>query len=135
MQIAIGGIMHESDTRPLPTDLAASGARRGAEILERWRDTPPRDGRVTSRGAARWGFDVVPDADGLGARPAGPVTREAFETLTGELSAAGRACGRLDAMLLACHGADGAPEEHPDADGEIIRRVREALGPRAPRCL
>src|SRR3569833_2919900 len=65
------------------------------------------------------------------ATPGGTVTGDAFETLTGELIESLRRAGPIDGMLLAVHGAM-VSESYPDADGEIIRRVRAALGPDLP---
>jgi len=55
------------------------------------------------------------------------VTAEAFESLCGqivELLAEGKP---LDGVMLALHGAM-VSEKFADADGEIVRRLREALG-------
>lgn len=131
MRIAIGGIMHESNTFvALPTDLADFSAHHhGAEIIAHWADSHHEVAGYIE-GAERNGFEAVPTVMAW-ATPAGPITRRAFETLTGELIAAIRAAGPLDGMLLACHGA-AVSEEYSDADGEIIRRVREALPPELP---
>ncbi len=57
--------------------------------------------------------------------------REAFERLAAELLDAIAAAGPLDGLLLALHGATVAAN-FPDADGEILRRVRAQLGPDIP---
>lgn len=132
MRIAIGGIMHESNTfAATPTELAAFGARRavGEEIVERWRETHHEMAGFI-QGAGEWGYDLSPTLM-AGATPAGPVTAEAFETLTAELLQRLGDASAPDAMLLALHGAM-VSEDYPDADGEILRRVREALGPKVP---
>src|SRR4051812_45867437 len=105
MRIAVGGIMHESNTFvSLPTDLPAFHAHHhGAEIFGRWGDSHHEMAGYLE-GAGRSGFEAVPTMM-ASATPAGPITHDAFETLTGELIAAIRAAGRLDGMLLACHGA------------------------------
>jgi microcystin degradation protein MlrC len=66
--------------------------------------------------------------------PGGRVRRGTFETLTNDLL--GRITialrdGRLDGVLLALHGAM-VSEALADAEGEILRRVRRAIGPDVP---
>jgi microcystin degradation protein MlrC len=132
MRIALGGIMHESNTFvALPTDLPAFSPRHhhGEAVVQQWQDTHHEVAGFI-QGGRELGFDLVPTLLAW-ATPAGPVTADAFETLTGELTAAIREAPGLDGMLLACHGAM-VSQEYPDADGEIIRRVREALGPDMP---
>jgi microcystin degradation protein MlrC len=63
------------------------------------------------------------------ATPAGDTTRVAYETLRdgilGELTAA----LPVEAVLLNLHGAMIA-DAYPDAEGDLVRRVREIVGPR-----
>lgn len=132
MRIAIGGILHESNTfATTPTDLAAFAARHdsGARVLENW-STTHHEVAGFIQGAETFGYQLYPTMVAA-ATPAGPVTAEAFETLTAELLDALRQAPPLDGMLLAVHGAM-VSEEFPDGDGEIIRRVREVLGPDLP---
>lgn len=72
------------------------------------------------------GLDVVPlfHAD---LNPMGTITKEAFETLIGRMLDRLRDEGPWDVVLLALHGAAVA-EHEPDADGEIITRVRHLVG-------
>jgi microcystin degradation protein MlrC len=130
MRIAIGGILHESNTfAPASTPLAAFGVRRGEEIVAAHRDTFHEVAGFL-RGGAECGLDLVPTLL-AGATPAGTVAADAFETLVGELVERLREVKPLDGVLLALHGAM-AVEGFPDGDGEVVRRVREALGPELP---
>lgn len=63
--------------------------------------------------------------------PIGLITREAFDTLVGEMLESLRAGGPRDGVLLANHGAAVA-EHHHDVDGEIAVRVRALVGPDVP---
>jgi len=64
------------------------------------------------------------------AGPGGYVTTEAFEALTEPLiSAASK--GGYDGILLSLHGAM-VTDDHPDGEGEILRRLREVVGPDLP---
>ncbi|MFM2113886.1 MAG: hypothetical protein RL643_844, partial [Actinomycetota bacterium] len=59
--------------------------------------------------------------------PMGTITREAFEALVGRMLERLTSEGPWDVVLLALHGAAVA-EHQPDADGEIIARVRQLVG-------
>jgi microcystin degradation protein MlrC len=125
VRVVVGGIMHESNTfASVRTGLAGFRIDRGPELIARWAGTHHEmAGFLEGAALARW--DLIPTVM-AGATPAGPVTAEAFETVLGELTAAIRAADAVDGMLLAVHGAMVA-DGYPDGDGEIIRRVREAL--------
>lgn len=68
--------------------------------------------------------------------PSGPLTRECFEDLMARLLAGLRNAGDLDGVYLCLHGAMGVsgldlPRES-SPEGEIVRRVREVIGPDIP---
>ena len=65
------------------------------------------------------------------AQPSGHVTRDAFERVSAMLLTSLRGAGSFDAIYLDLHGAMVA-EHVDDADGELLRRVRELAGPRLP---
>ena len=130
MRIAIGGIMHESNTfSSVPTTLADFSVQRGAEILTEWGQSQHEMGGFIE-GASRFGFEIYPTLM-TGATPAGPVTDDALDHLVGELIDRIKAAPPLDAVLLALHGAM-VVESFPDGDAEVLRRVRAALGPAFP---
>ncbi len=131
--IAMGGIMHESDTfNPAKTGLADFTRRpttpRETALAEWAKSNDEISGYI--EGARKYGLDLLPVLM-ASATPKGPVTDQAFETLTGELIAQLRAAPRLDGVLLALHGAM-VVESYPHADAEIVRRLREALGTKLP---
>src|SRR5262245_17471495 len=102
MRIAIAGIMHESNTfNPLPTDLPAfheQGLSFGADLYREWRDAHHEVGGFLAS-ANRLGFEPVPLMMAW-ATPSGPVTRRAFDELTGRLIERFRT-ERPDGLLLA----------------------------------
>lgn len=65
------------------------------------------------------------------AMPSGPLTADAFRDLREMLLTRLAEAGELDGLVLSLHGAMAA-EGFPDADGQIISEVREALGPDRP---
>ena len=121
--IAIGGIMHESNTfSDTPTDFEAFHISVGDEIIDAWADTHHEMGGFI-QGAAQNGYTLYPTLMAA-ATPAGRVTDAAFDRLTEML------LQRLkvpkpnpEGLLLALHGAM-VVESYPDGDGEVLRRLR-----------
>jgi microcystin degradation protein MlrC len=132
MRIAVGGILHESNTFAAGrTGLAEFAAHhhRGAEGIAHWRGTHHELAGFI-HGGEREGLELYPTIMAT-ATPGGVVTAEAFDTLAGELVQSLRQAPKLDGLLLALHGAM-VSEEYPDADGEILRKVRQVVGPDFP---
>ncbi len=126
MRVAIGGIMHESNSfSPAPTDLEAFSVQRTHEMISWWQETYHEVGGFIE-GAAHHGYELFPTLMAH-ATPSGKVTAEALETLVAELLDRLKNAPPLDGLLLALHGAM-VSETYPDGDGEIVRRVRETLG-------
>ena len=136
-RIAIGGFQHETNTfAPSPADYAAFeagggwpgvkygepifGALEGANI--------PAQGAVQALRAA--GHVLVGTAWGA-ASPSAQVTRDAFERILGELVSRLKGALPVDGVYLDLHGAM-VSEAYDDGEGEILRRVRAAIGPHVP---
>lgn len=132
MRIAIAGFMHESNTwNPLRTDRSAFAAQSlifGPALLDEWREAHHEVGGFIES-AAKEGFEPVPLLMAW-ATPSGPVVDAVLEEVTGYLIEQLRQ-QRPDGLLLALHGAMVA-ESFPDADGEVLSRLRRALGPDFP---
>jgi microcystin degradation protein MlrC len=136
-RIAIGGFQHETNTfSSIPAtfaDFAAPdawpGLTRGDAMLEAVAGINlPAAGFVQEARALH--HELVPLA-WCAAQPSGPVTRDAYERVATLLLDDLRAHGAVDAVYLDLHGAMVA-EHHDDADGEILRRVRNVVGPAVP---
>jgi microcystin degradation protein MlrC len=129
VRIAIGGLMHESNTfaagRTDVAAFAAGGLETGDGIYARWGEAHHEVGGFFE-GARQFGFDAVPTLMGT-AIPAGPLTAEAYGELSDRLLTAIAGAGLVDAVLLALHGAMVA-EGEPDADGALLERVRSLIG-------
>lgn len=65
------------------------------------------------------------------AQPAGKTTRAVYECLRDEILADLRAALPVDAVLLSLHGAMVA-EGYDDAEGDLLVRVRQIVGPDIP---
>jgi microcystin degradation protein MlrC len=128
MRIAVAGFLHESNTfNALRTDRAAfadQGLAFGADLLNEWRDAHHEMGGFLES-AKTLGFDPVPLLMAW-ATPSGPVVDEVFDEITGRLIE-GLKRERPDGLLLALHGAM-VSEDFPDADGEVLSRLRQAVG-------
>lgn len=132
-RIAIGGFQHETNTfAPFPTTLdlfeqqgAWPGLVEGADLLE----TMDGLNLPTSGFMSASSHELVPLL-WCYAEPGGYVAKEAFDTITGRL-VDGICATKPDAVFLELHGAM-VTEAYPDAEAEILRRVRDAVGPDMP---
>jgi microcystin degradation protein MlrC len=135
-RIAIGGFLHESHSfAPHPTAFAdflhPAGfppLSEGEAMIDAVRGTSvPTAGALGV--AESEGIDVVPLSWCL-ANPAGPVQDEAFERIAALLCAQlsrALAAAPLDGVYLDLHGA-AVVDSFPDAEGELLRRVRAIAG-------
>ncbi len=124
--IAIGGIMHESNTFcETPTDYAAFSQTISRYLLDAWADTH-HEMTGFIQGASQYNYTVYPTIM-ASATPAGPVTDDAFNRLTEILIQHLKAAPKHEGLLLALHGAM-VTESYPDGDGEVLRRLRDAFG-------
>lgn len=132
MRIAIGGFMHESNTfAPLPADLRRfreGSLTYGPAVVSLWSEAHHEVGGFVA-GAEAYGYDLVPTAMAW-ATPSGPVTDDFFEYHTDAILTGCR-MAEADGVLLSLHGAMVTPT-HPDADAEVLRRLRAAVGPNVP---
>jgi microcystin degradation protein MlrC len=136
-RIAVGGFQHETNTfSPVLATFADfeapdawPGLTRGAGVFEAVAGINlPAAGFVQE---ARSLHHALHPLAWCSAQPSGRVTRDAFERIAALLLEDLRACGRLDAVYLDLHGAM-VTEHLDDADGELLRRVRAAVGADVP---
>ncbi len=132
-RIAVAGISHESNSFfPSKTGLADFDGRTSSSAEEMLRGWAKSKSTVSGyvEGARRFDLELVPTLV-TGAAPKGPVTDEAFHTLMDEMIRRLKAAPKLDGLLLANHGAM-VVESYPHGDAEVVRRLREVLGPDFP---
>ncbi|MCL4401766.1 MAG: M81 family metallopeptidase [Acidobacteria bacterium] len=131
--IAVAGMSHESDSfNPAKTTLEDFHWPPG-DNREEWLRTNAGQNTIAAgyiEGAGKYGLALYP-AVVVQATPKGPVTDEAFETITAEMIRRIKRLPKLDGVLLALHGAM-VVESYPHGDTELVRRVRQAVGPRIP---
>lgn len=133
MRIALGSLKQESNTfAPTDSDLEffrADTLVAGADVLEFGRRT-----RVELSGfldaLAERGATPVP-LIAAHACSGGPLRRDAFDVLVGDLLQRLRAALPVDAVLLSLHGAL-VLADHSDGDGLVLRAVRDLVGPEIP---
>jgi microcystin degradation protein MlrC len=138
MRVISGGIQHETNTfskgltttkdfirdSHLGDDLSG-----GEAIAVRYANTETIHGGYLA-GAEQAGLELVPVLN-TRAYPSGIVEKESFDYLKGLLVRRIEQAMPADGILLDLHGAM-VTEEHEDADAEILRAVKEAVGPDIP---
>lgn len=136
-RVAIGGFMHETNT------FAPSKAR-FEDFARGWGPLPFVRGEeivaqvgginIGIAGALEYaqkaGWDVCP-ALWCGATPSAHVEASAYERIVSELIERIRSFGPLDGIYLDLHGAMVA-EHVDDGEGELLKRLRDAVGPDIP---
>ena len=136
-RIAVGGFQHETNTfSPHPATLldfetpdAWPGLVRGPAMLEAVEGINlPAAGFVAEARELR--HELLP-LTWCAAQPSGRVTRAAYEHISALLLDDLQRAGNLDAVYLDLHGAMVA-EHIDDGDGDLLRRVRLAVGPDIP---
>ena len=136
MRVLIAGYQHETNTFG-PTKADWSAFNRGSTfpafihgraMLDRLTGVNlPAGGFIDA--SRRRGWQLVPSS-WCGATPSSYVTEDAFERISGSILA-DVAKGGFDAVYLDLHGA-GVAEHVDDTEGELIERVRKAVGPDIP---
>jgi len=124
---------HETNTfSTIPTDrrqFEARDLRYGGELLEAYRGTGTCLGGMIEGAAAR-AVTLVPSV-AAAASPAGRVVADFYAETKRRLLDDLRGAGRLDGVLLDLHGAM-VPESLEDGEGDLLRAVRETVGPAVP---
>src|SRR6267143_1878714 len=136
-RIAVGGFLHETNTFA-PTkavyDAFVQGGGwppmlQGAKLLEKMRNVNVgMAGFVPAAETESW--ELVPTI-WCAASPSAHVTTDAYERVAKAIVDGIKAAGSIDGVYLDLHGAMVA-EHLDDGEGEILARVREAIGKDLP---
>lgn len=132
MKILIAGFHHETNTfapSRATYDMFINGdgwpaMKRGVDVLSLRSANVPVAGFLAAMDAA--GHELMPVL-WAAANPSGPVTKDAFEKIAGEIIAAARRHD-IDAIYLDLHGAM-VTEHLDDGEGELLARLRAATRP------
>lgn len=134
-RIAVGGFQHETNTfAPLPATWKEFEAARnwpgyteGPALFDTFAGLNLGFSGFVEAAAAH---DLVPLL-WCEAAPSGTVQQAAFDRITGRMCEMLADAGPLDAVYLDLHGAM-VTDDHVDGEAEILRRVREVVGPDLP---
>ncbi|MED5620076.1 M81 family metallopeptidase [Ideonella sp. BN130291] len=136
MRVFVAGFQHETNTfAPTKADWAAFQAGAGYPAVSRGEamleligpSSLPMGGFI--RSARERGWTLLPSI-WAGASPSAHVTKDAFERISAA-AIEDLQRGGFDAVYLDLHGA--AVAEHlDDAEGELLARIREVIGPQMP---
>ena len=137
MRIAIGGFLHETNTfapskagyDDFAGGVGSGGMFAGAGIAEALGGTNAGTAGALAVAEAE-GWEVVPTL-WTATSPSAHVTEDAFERIAGRLVAEIAGAGRLDGVYLDLHGAM-VTEHLDDGEGELLRRLRAAVGEDLP---
>ena len=128
-RIAIAQFSHESNSfNPSPTRYE-DFSQRPLNLIDEWRKNKDEIAGYLE-GSDKYRFEVVPILLAI-ATPKGPVTDDALTRITAGIISGLKNAGKLDGLLLALHGAM-VSEKFPHGDVEVLRRIREAMGPSFP---
>jgi microcystin degradation protein MlrC len=135
-KIAVGGFHHETNSFVLPrTDFGYFASHRdrpplvrGGDVFDWLRDSSfALAGALASIGGRHEIAPLLWTSGGAG----GPVTREAFERIAGEMIGLLSAAMPVDGVYLDLHGAM-VSDDFEDGEGELLRRVRAVVGQKVP---
>jgi len=135
MKILIAGLMHESNTfAATPADrkrFEEGSIAFGQDIIPIWKDAHHELGGFIE-GALRYKFEMLPSVMAW-ATPSGPVDDVVLDEVVNRIISDASSV-EIDGVLLGLHGAM-VTTKHSSADTEVLRRVREAIGPKMPLVL
>ena len=131
MRIGIAALSHETNTFAVERNDSMDAVRltRGEALLASVHPKSFIGGFV--EGAQRADIELVPGV-GIGFAHGGIIGTKVFEECRREIIDAFAAMGALDGVYFAFHGAMVAESPHTDAEGDIVRAVRELLGDALP---
>ena len=135
MRVAIAGITHESNSfNPVKATLAdfegedALSSNRSLWLETTGKSNTNAAGMIAA--AAQNGIDLYP-IHFFNAVPHGPIDDAGFNTMLGRIIRGLQVSPPYDGLLLTLHGAM-VVDSYPSGDAEIVRRIRQAMGPAFP---
>ena len=138
-RIGLGGLWHESNTfnpQSMTLDDFTRGDKifshwlRGKEIVDKFQHEENHTGGAVKALLERADVEIVPLVC-AGTTPGGPISDQAYERLLNDMLTAIGDAGKLDGLVFANHGAM-VTESIKDADGDMLKNVRNLVGPDIP---
>lgn len=128
-RILVGRFFHESHCfSPEITSSERFEIKRGEDLIAQARQSGTTLGGIVKR-VGELGYEAIPTVSAV-APPGGLVDHDFYIQIRDELIALARQ-ERYDAIALELHGAM-ATTELADAEGDLLTRLREAVGPDVP---
>src|SRR4030095_15751291 len=132
-RIAIAGISHETNSFNLTKATLADFEGEDALSANRkeWLETNAKTNQNAAgmiAGAEKYGLELYP-IHFFNAVPRGPIDERSFNTMVDRILQGLKQPPGYDGALLVLHGAMVA-DGFPSGDAEIVRRVRQSMGPR-----
>jgi len=126
MRIGIGSLSHETNSFAIEQNdsMECVSLRQGQELL----DAHPRSfmgGFI--EGTEGSGAELVPVL-GVGFAHGGTISAPVYERCRQLMVDGVQEAGKLDGVYLALHGAMVAEDPYTDAEGELVRALRDVLG-------
>src|SRR5689334_15297175 len=136
-RIAVGAFLHETNTfaptKATYDDFVHGGGwpsmTHGSDVLRVMRKINAGLAGFVEAAEAN-GWELAPTV-AAGATPSAHVTKDAFERIVTEMVDGIAAARPVDGVYLDLHGAM-VTEHLDDGEGEILARVRKAIGPDVP---
>ena len=129
-RIIIGMMMHETNTfSTVKTTLKDFDPHYDQELVRTFKGTRSGIGGFIDV-LERHGAEIIPTI-GASATPSGPLRNKDYYTIVNTMIKVITESGKVDGVLLALHGAMIA-EDVPDAEGTLLKKIREVVGPKVP---
>src|SRR5690606_38337469 len=129
-RVAIAAIHHETNTFALEHNDKPDGpVNVGQEIIDKAHLRNFIGGFIEA--ATRDDIDLVPTLE-VRFKYGGLIHADVFEHYVGRIVAMMREAGKLDGVFFAGHGAMVVEDPYTDAEGELMKRVREVVGEGVP---
>ena len=127
MRIAIAGFSHETNTFAVEQNdsMQAVHLQSGQTLLDKAHPKSFIGGFVDAAASSQ--AELIP-AVGIGFAHGGLIHANVFKRCTREIVDGLKDAGPLDGIYLALHGAAVAEEPHTDAEGDLVRSIRDVLG-------
>ncbi|MCZ6679183.1 MAG: M81 family metallopeptidase [Candidatus Poribacteria bacterium] len=127
MRIGIAGLSHETNTFAMEQNdsMDTVHVQRGEALLAQAHPRSFIGGFV--EGAKRPDVELIPTV-GIGFSHGGIIRADVYQRCRGMIVDALREAGPLDGAYFALHGAMVAEAPYTDAEGELVREARRALG-------